>query len=117
MPNNLLAIPFPDLARLCAEFSYSEFRTFAEYTEYARAESFISESESISDRAELIDFLARDIRDMLHNANLDMLFHANDIDALSDFDRDDFDSHSALADRILNNLNEFAAIIADFMIL
>ena len=111
MTKNLLSLPIRELARLCAATAYSTDTT-PDLDAYFRAELMIDADATIDSRDALIDALDCDIRDMLHNCNLDMLFPANDIDALSDHDRDDFDSHDALADRILN-CDEFAAMIAD----
>lgn len=113
MTNNLLTLPIIDLARLTADSCYSA--DLSQLIDDLRAESIISPDESINSRDELINALDRDIRDMLHNCNLDMLFPSNDIDALSDFDRDDFDSHDALADRLLDS-DDYIPMIADIIL-
>ena len=83
------------LADLTATFAYPH-PTIDDLRDYFRAELMIPADATIATRADLFDALNRDINDMIHNCNLDMLFPSYDIDALPD----DPSSHDDLADRI-----------------
>lgn len=94
---NLLSIPIRDLAALTADFAYPATLNL---TDYFRSELMIPADARITDRASLRDALDRDIRDMLHNCNLDMLFPSYDIDMLDELNPDaNRDTHDLLADR------------------
>lgn len=110
--SNLLLIPISSLATLCADFAYTMTRD--ELRDYFRSELMIDPDATLDTRDELIDALDRDIRDMLHNCNLDMLFPPNDIDALDRLNPNaNDDTHDMLADRILQHADDFIPMIAD----
>lgn len=111
MTINLLTIPLPELAALCADFTYADI---PDLDAYFRAELMLADDETIDTRADLAAAIARDIDDMLHNCNLDMLFPSYELDMLDELNphtASAADTHDALADRILN-FDYFADFIA-----
>jgi hypothetical protein len=100
-------------ARDIADSMIANFYNFASLdaaTEYFRAELMTDDDADLTDRAELIDTLDRDIRDALHNANLDFYFADDELATLTD---DDYD---ALADRMLAELDTLTPMIADHLL-
>jgi hypothetical protein len=100
MTTNLLTASMRTLADLTANFAYPH-STIDDLRDYFRAELMIPTDATIDSRADLFDALDRDINDMIHNCNLDMLFPSYDIDMLDDLNPDATDdTHDLLADRI-----------------
>jgi hypothetical protein len=114
MTNNLLAIDIRSLAALCAESRYLHLDSIRDEL---RAELIITDDDDLTDRDTLIESLDRDIRDLLHNCNLDFLFSANDIDALDRLNPNAADdTHDMLSRRITADSIAFSTMIADLIL-
>lgn len=66
---------------------YRDINSISDLTNYMRAELFLTDDDTIDTPADIALAIDRDIHDLLHNANLDMLLPNTD-----DLSDDDYDS-------------------------
>jgi len=96
--------PAADIAATIFDAYYTDLRDAAALTAYIDESDDADTSRSIRDR--LIDALADDIHDMLHNANLDLIIPDPP---------DDDDAYAALSDRIDTD-DDITALLASLIL-